>query len=88
MPEQPPVTVPVPNFTADLYRELADATALVWKMKHLLSETGQYSPELRELVCALGYRAGVIGGIVVRWELLTLGSGSAPGDGWDLPPAA
>lgn len=60
------------EFRRQLRGYLADATILVWRMQHSMNETESpedCGPDLIKAAAELSRIAGVIAGIVSRWEL-------------------
>lgn len=58
------------DWAKELHNELADATALVWKMQNALSESkGALTDEIVSYAWALHCRTGIIEGHVARWQL-------------------
>ena len=56
------------DFRAELQRELADATKLVWQLQNGLTEGDLPLETLVALGDRLTYRAGIIQGHLSRWQ--------------------
>lgn len=60
----------IDSFEKQLRAYLADATKTVWLMQNGLAERNYTMRELAERAVTLNHFAGVIGGIVERWNML------------------
>jgi hypothetical protein len=57
------------DFKAELHRQLADLTTLVWLMQNTLAESDSITGELQVIAHRISYMSGIIEGHVARWAL-------------------